>query len=78
MFDNPAALEKIANWKMPYGKYKGWRLIHLPERYLVWVHKEGFPPGELGALLGLLYEIKLNGLESLIHPLIIPMGSDQR
>ncbi len=62
-------LIKIANWKMPFGKYKGWALIDLPEPYVVWFYKEGFPEGELGQLLGLLYEIKLNGLEHLIRPL---------
>lgn len=54
---------------MPFGKYKGWALIDLPEPYVVWFYKEGFPEGELGQLLGLLYEIKLNGLEHLIKPL---------
>jgi hypothetical protein len=68
MFD-PESLIKIANWKMPFGKYQGYRLISLPEAYLVWFYKNGFPEGELGQLLGLLYEIKLNGLEHLIHPL---------
>ncbi len=68
MFDNETLL-KLANWKMPFGKYKGWALIDLPEPYVVWFYKEGFPEGELGQLLGLLYEIKLNGLEHLIQPL---------
>jgi uncharacterized protein len=68
MFDNESLL-KLANWKMPFGKYKGWALIDLPEPYVVWFYKEGFPEGELGQLLGLLYEIKLNGLEHLIKPL---------
>jgi uncharacterized protein len=68
MFDNESLI-KIANWKMPFGKYKGYALIDLPEAYVVWFYKEGFPEGELGQLLGLLYEIKLNGLEHLIHPL---------
>jgi uncharacterized protein (DUF3820 family) len=54
---------------MPFGKYKGSRLIDLPETYIVWFHEEGFPEGKLGTLLGLLYEIKVNGLESLINPL---------
>ena len=54
---------------MPFGKYKGQALIDLPEAYVVWFYKEGFPEGELGQLLGLLYEIKLNGLEHLIRPL---------
>ena len=52
---------------MPFGKYKGVSLIDLPEPYVVWFHENGFPEGELGRLLGLLYEIKLNGLEHLVN-----------
>ncbi len=62
-------LLKIANFEMPFGKYKGRPLIDLPEPYVVWFYGQGLPSGELGRLLGLLYEIKLNGLESLVHPL---------
>lgn len=62
-------LVKLANTKMPYGKYKGKFLIDLPEYYITWYETKGFPNGELGELLGLLYEIKLNGLEYLILPL---------
>ncbi len=62
-------LEKISNTLMPFGKYKGVPLIDLPEPYVVWFHTEGLPDGELGRLLGLLYEIKLNGLEHLLNPM---------
>ena len=54
---------------MPFGKYKGVLLCDMPEPYLVWFHKEGFPNGKLGALLATMYEIKLNGLEYLLKPL---------
>lgn len=62
-------LIKLATKEMPYGKYKGCLLIDLPERYIVWYYSKGLPKGELGELLGLLYEIKLNGLEYLVHKL---------
>lgn len=62
-------LEKLANVKMPFGKFKGMNLIDLPEPYVVWFHAKGFPEGEIGRLLAQLYEIKLNGLEYLIEPL---------
>ena len=68
MFDK-TCLIKIANTRMPYGKYQGRMLIELPEPYLVWFSREGFPNGELGGLLQLTYEIKVNGLEKLIYPL---------
>ena len=62
-------LEKLANTKMPYGKYKGKYLIDLPEHYIVWYNNKGFPAGKLGDMLKLIYEIKLNGLEDLVRKL---------
>ena len=62
-------LIKLTTIKMPFGKYAGRLLIDLPETYVVWFYSQGFPNTELGKLLGLLYEIKLNGLEDLVEPL---------
>lgn len=69
MTPNYDDLIKIANMKMPFGKFKGTALIDLPEPYVVWFHGQGFPEGELGRLLAQLYEIKVNGLEHLFAPL---------
>ncbi|HNS41840.1 MAG TPA: DUF3820 family protein [Taishania sp.] len=63
-------LIQLANTKMPFGKYQGYYLIDLPEYYIVWYRNKGFPKGKIGEQLQLIYEIKLNGLESLIRPLI--------
>lgn len=60
-------LIKLAHTKMPFGKYEGRFLIDLPEYYVVWYHNKGFPNGELGQQLALVYELKLNGLEELIR-----------
>jgi uncharacterized protein len=68
MQDHP--LVKLANTKMPFGKYQGRYLIDLPEPYLVWFRQNGFPPGQLGRQLEEVLEIKINGLEHLIRPLI--------
>lgn len=60
-------LIKLAHSKMPFGKYKDWYLIDLPEYYMVWYANKGFPKGQLGAQLQLVYELKLNGLEEMIR-----------
>lgn len=52
---------------MPFGKYKDWDLIDIPEYYYVWFKQKGFPQGKLGMMMYQMYEIKLNGLEELIH-----------
>ncbi len=66
---NPQMLYDLVSIKMPFGKYQGRLLCDLPEPYLVWFHKKGFPEGKLGLLLSALYEIKLNGLEYLLKPI---------
>ena len=62
-------LIKIANMAMPFGKYQGRMLIDLPEEYLLWFAKKGFPKGELGQLLELTLAIKVEGGEAVIRPL---------
>ncbi len=70
MLDNPKALSEAINQVMPFGKYAGSKLIHLPEPYLVWFHSKGFPDNKLGQQLALMYEVKLNGLEEMLQPLL--------
>jgi len=62
-------LLELAAMRMPFGKYAGQRLIDLPEPYVVWFSRQGFPPGKLGEMLQEVYEIKVNGLEYLFAPL---------
>ena len=64
-----AVLLKLAKMRMPFGRYKERRLIDLPEPYVVWLSRKGFPAGELGDMLRMVYEIKRNGLEYLFKPL---------
>ena len=65
-----AQLIEIANTIMPFGKYKGRRLIDLPEEYLLWfARKDEFPAGHLGQLMAFTLLIKSEGLTHLVQPL---------
>ncbi|MDU5320296.1 MAG: DUF3820 family protein [Escherichia coli] len=57
-------LIEIANTIMPFGKYKGRRLIDLPEEYLA---------GKLGELMQITLLIKTEGLTQLVQPLKRPL-----
>ncbi len=66
---DPQVLIKLARMRMPFGRYKDRLLIDLPEPYVVWFAQKGFPKGQLGDMLRMVYEIKVNGLEYLFGPL---------
>lgn len=63
-------LLELANTRMPFGKYKDWYLVNIPDTYYVWFKNKGFPNTSFGKKLASMYEIKLNGLEDLVRPLI--------
>jgi len=52
---------------MPFGRYKDWKLLDLPEPYVVWFRQNGYPEGEPGEMLAAVYKIKLSGLEYLFN-----------
>jgi uncharacterized protein (DUF3820 family) len=54
---------------MPYGKHAGTKLADLPGNYLAWFAREGFPQGELGELLEIMYTLDHNQLRGLLDPL---------
>ncbi|MFC2014601.1 DUF3820 family protein [Chloroflexota bacterium] len=66
---DPQILIELVRMRMPFGKYKNRILCDLPEPYLAWFNRKGFPPGRFGMLLAVLYEIKLNRLEYLLKPI---------
>lgn len=66
---NSVFLSELVKMKMPFGKYKGYYICNLPESYLVWFNRQGFPAGKLGLQLQTMYEIRLNGLEHLLVPI---------
>jgi uncharacterized protein len=70
MLSDQKLLVEAINQEMPFGKYAGRKLLQLPEPYLVWFHSKGLPEGKLGQQLALMYEVKLNGLEGMLKPLL--------
>lgn len=66
---DPQLLLKLAQYRMPFGKYSNRLLIDLPEPYVVWFANKGFPNGELGKMMAIVHEVKVNGLEYLFEPL---------
>ncbi len=71
VFPDKKQLIELLEFKMPFGKYKGWVIMDLPEHYLVWFNQKGFPQGKLGELMNLAYEIRLNGLEGMVRKIRI-------
>lgn len=64
---DPKLLKELLHYKMPFGKYKGKKLVNLPVSYLEWFARKGFPNGKLGMLLNTIYVIKTNGLMDIIY-----------
>lgn len=62
-------LARLLSYKMPFGKYQDRVIADLPGHYLGWFARSGFPKGELGGLLALMYELDHNNLRSLLDPL---------
>lgn len=56
-----AFLLRLAFARMPFGKYKDRWLSELPEAYLCWFQRKGWPQGELGLQLASMLEIATNG-----------------
>lgn len=63
-------LIKLVQAKMPFGMYEGRYITSLPVHYLEWFSRQGFPGGDLGQYLATMYEIKTNGLDEVLTPII--------
>jgi uncharacterized protein len=66
---NEEILIKLANYRMPFGRFADRLLLDIPEEYFIWFKNKGFPNGELGKIMSEMLEIKTNGLEHLLIPL---------
>ena len=62
-------LLKLLRTPVPFGKYQGKMIIDLPEAYLLWFQRKGFPEGEIGNLLQLALEIEVSGSRELVKSL---------
>lgn len=67
---DPARLLELIEARMPFGKYKGRRLLDLPEAYLLWFERQGFPQGRLGEQLLEILELKRSGADQVLRPLL--------
>ncbi|WDF53493.1 DUF3820 family protein [Mucilaginibacter sp. KACC 22063] len=75
--DNTVLID-VLQTKMPFGKYKGTLIADLPVYYLEWLQKNGMPPGKLGMLLSTTYEIKINGMTTLLNQLKAALKGHQQ
>ncbi len=67
---NQHELVTLANFKMPFGKYKDQLILFIPESYIIWLLNNGTLNESLKTKLLLMKEIKDNGLEHLLKPLV--------
>ncbi len=67
-------LAKLAAAAMPFGKYAGVSLLRLPEHYLAWWSIKGWPEGELGDMMREAWQLKQDGLDGPLRPLMKDRG----
>jgi uncharacterized protein len=72
---NEEILIKLANYRMPYGRFADRLLLEIPEEYYIWFRNKGFPEGELGDFMSMMLELKTNGIEHVLVPLKKPDNS---
>jgi uncharacterized protein (DUF3820 family) len=71
-----ADLADISRLHMPFGKYgpehfppRGVPIYDLPAEYLEWFTRAGWPKGELGRLLQIVYQMKVDGSDIAFDPM---------
>ncbi len=57
----------VVTTQMPFGKYKGTLISDLPVYYLEWLKNKWLPSGKMGMMLSTVYEIKINGLSTILE-----------
>ena len=64
---DPAHLARLARQRMPFGKYRDRFLCELPDAYLLWFERKGWPSGQLGQDLQEILEIHRAGCIALLR-----------
>jgi len=71
-----ADLAIIARTRMPFGKFgpehfppRGIPIYDLSAEYLQWFSQRGWPSGELGRLLQIVYQMKADGSDAAFDPM---------
>lgn len=65
-------LYALVQQEIPFGKYQGTLIADLPEEYLLWFQKKGFPKGQLGEWLQLALMLNIDGTKEILNPLRAP------
>lgn len=81
-----ADLDAIGRTFMPFGKFgpehfppQGIPIYDLPAEYLAWfASKAGWPKGQLGRLLQIVYQMKVDGSDAAFDPLRRRAGGRSR
>ena len=64
---DPEHLRRLAQLRMPFGKHKGERMCQLPDAYLLWFERKGWPPGQLGKDMAEMLDIHRAGCIALLR-----------
>ena len=72
--NDPEALLRLANARMPFGRYKGELLLDVPPEYVFWFANQ--ERVSVGTQLAAIYAIRFNGLEQILRVLVDGDGTD--
>ncbi len=65
--DVEAELAEVMRTVMPFGRYRGRRLVEVPAEYLQSFATKGWPNGRIGELMKIVYQMKADGSEAVFR-----------
>ena len=69
-------LAEVSRTVMPFGRYRGRRLVEVPAEYLQSFAGKGWPKGRIGELMQIVYQMKADGSEAVFR--LPPRGVRKR